>query len=129
MTETMSNHFTTKVTSGKYGNNLKSVRVEVRHPKHGRVGCLSAVIVNASSYPGEFFEIMNHTAELYDFACALFDDTEHVNPMHLQGDFQNGLGLWGNELNEGSLILILHVDVNQPVRIFLSQAIEGLDLN
>jgi hypothetical protein len=60
MTETMSNRFTTKVTSGKY-ESLKSVRVEVTNPKHGRVGYLSAVIVNASYYRGKFFETMDHT--------------------------------------------------------------------
>ncbi|RPD65375.1 hypothetical protein L226DRAFT_480019 [Lentinus tigrinus ALCF2SS1-7] len=97
----------------EYPRVLKHVNVEAIHPVLGRVGSLQALQINRKRCRGEFIIVMDEESqELCDFALALFDENGCFRPELVEHEYHKGTGVWGRELDNGMLLYVLSVRVN-----------------
>ncbi|KAM5534767.1 hypothetical protein V8D89_011631 [Ganoderma adspersum] len=101
----------------EYPQALKVVVVHATHADHGRVGTLTALKINRKQLRGEFLMVMDdESQELSDFATTLFDEIGHFRPEFIEHEYQKGSGVWGRELDDGLLLYVLSVNVQQSYR-------------
>jgi GNAT superfamily N-acetyltransferase len=66
---------------------------------------------------GEFYSTMDiHSDETLHFATSIFTAQGNIRPELLKNAVQKGSGVWGSELNEGSLFLIETIRVTKEHR-------------
>jgi hypothetical protein len=75
------------------------------------VGSLTALKIERVRCRGNFFLIMDSDGELADVYDVLFDENEKINPSHLNDEYHKGLGIWGDELNSGDIIIEVESNV------------------
>lgn len=50
--------------------------------------------------------VMDASQELSDSATTLFDEIGHLRPSFIEHKYQKGSGVWGRELDDGSLLYL-----------------------
>ncbi|KAF8066500.1 ankyrin repeat family protein [Lyophyllum atratum] len=96
---------------------LEDITLELNHPEFGLVGSLSAMKIIRHFCRGSFLEVMDaHSDEFHQFSVALFDKFGRVRPWLLEQGNRRGSGCWGSELNDGQLVYVLDMNVNEKYR-------------
>ncbi|KAF7295980.1 Ankyrin repeat family protein [Mycena kentingensis (nom. inval.)] len=96
---------------------LKDLTVIVKHPAHGEVASLTARRIVRNACPGDFLRVLDEeTDEMATFSTKLFDKYGKVLPEHIELGYQSGSGCWGRELDEGTLIYVFWVSVEEQFR-------------
>ncbi|KAK0190556.1 ankyrin repeat family protein [Armillaria mellea] len=106
---------------------MKSIRIKVAHPIHGSLGSLYALHIFRSRCSNRFLEAMDiECDEMNTFGTTLFDKFGRIKPHIITKGYRSGTGCWGEELSEGQLIYITHIDV---IEKYQRQGIGSLLLN
>ncbi|KAK0491408.1 ankyrin repeat family protein [Armillaria novae-zelandiae] len=106
---------------------MKSIRIKVAHPIHGSVGSLYALHISRSRCSNRFLEAMDlESDEMNTFGTTLFDKFGRIKPHIVTNGYRNGTGCWGDELSEGQIIYITHINV---VEKYQRRGIGSLMLN
>ncbi|SJL02411.1 uncharacterized protein ARMOST_05738 [Armillaria ostoyae] len=106
---------------------MKSIRIKVAHPVHGSVGSLYALHIFRSRCSNRFLEAMDmESEEMNVFGTTLFDKFGRIKPHIVAKGYRSGTGCWGEELSEGQIIYITHIDV---IEKYQRQRIGSLLLN
>ncbi|KAI0360797.1 hypothetical protein OH77DRAFT_1586334 [Trametes cingulata] len=101
----------------EYPRVFKNVYVDALHPREGRVGSLVALQVDRERCRGSLLEIMDEESqELSDFALTLFDKFGRLKPELAENEYLKGTGVWGRELDQGPILYVLSVDVQDKFR-------------
>ncbi|KAG6864944.1 hypothetical protein C0991_006173 [Blastosporella zonata] len=96
---------------------LTNIELKATCPDLGTVASLSAIQIHRRFVQDSFLEIMDaHSSELHEFSCTLFDKFGRVRPWLLEPGRRQGTGCWGNELNDGQIIYVSEVSVNEGIR-------------
>ncbi|PBK66910.1 hypothetical protein ARMSODRAFT_1046286 [Armillaria solidipes] len=91
---------------------MKSIRIKVAHPIHGSVGSLYALHIFRSRCSNRFLEAMDmESEEMNTFGTTLFDKFGRIKPHIVAKGYRSGTGCWGEELSEGQIIYLTHIDV------------------
>jgi hypothetical protein len=96
---------------------LQLLTLSVRHSAHGEIGYITAIHVRRLCY-GLFLEVMDVDTELFTITSAIFDKYREIRPWLVENEYHKGSGLWGRELNEGNLMIVLCVSVDAEVQRF-----------
>ncbi|KAI0365992.1 hypothetical protein BV20DRAFT_982236 [Pilatotrama ljubarskyi] len=98
----------------EYPRVLKNVYVDAMYPEEGRIGSLVALQIDREKCRGAFLEIMDEESqELSDFALTLFDKFGRLKPELVENEHLKGTGVWGRELDQGAILYVLSVDVQE----------------
>ncbi|KAK0461730.1 ankyrin repeat family protein [Desarmillaria tabescens] len=93
---------------------MKSIRIKLAHPIQGSVGSLYALHIFRSRCSNRFLEAMDmESEEMYAFGTTLFDKFGRIKPHIVSKGYRSGTGCWGEELSEGQIIYITHIDVSE----------------
>lgn len=95
---------------------LQLLTLSIRHPSHGEIGYVAAIRVQHRC-DGIFLEVMDVDTELFTITSTLFDKYGDVRSWIVDNEYHKGSGVWGRELNDGKLIIVLSVHVNAEVQI------------
>jgi hypothetical protein len=99
---------------------LTTISASVSHPVHGDVANLSATRVDRLSLRGQVHEALEEeSAELGEFVTTLMDNDGIFRPWLLQPGWRAGSGVWGKELNKGSLVYVDRLNVKTEVCLSL----------
>ena len=80
--------------------------VQATHTKHNHIDTLTALKIDRKQLWGEFPTVMDASQELSDSATTLFDEIGHLRPSFIEHEYQKGSGVWGRELDDGSLLYL-----------------------
>lgn len=109
-----------KITVKKHYANprqLQEVQVTVNHPKKSKLATLYGLKIHRFCCGDRFYSIMDEESdEMWQFGSQLFDKYAKIKPQLFQHDFHKGTGCWSEELNEGDMIYIIAVQVEENVR-------------
>ncbi|KAJ7746590.1 hypothetical protein B0H16DRAFT_1320895 [Mycena metata] len=94
---------------------LQLLTLSILHPKHGKLGDVTAVLVN-SRCSNLFLEVMDIDTELFTIGSAIFDKYGEIRPWLVDGEYSKGSGVWGRELNDGKLFFVFCVSVEPQYR-------------
>ncbi|KAK0206923.1 ankyrin repeat family protein [Desarmillaria ectypa] len=93
---------------------MKLIRIKVAHPNHGSVGSLYALHIFRSRCSNRFLEAMDMEGEEMNvFGMTLFDKFGRIKPHIVTEGYLSGTGCWGEELSEGQIVYITHIDVTE----------------
>ncbi|KAJ7844403.1 hypothetical protein B0H14DRAFT_2358669 [Mycena olivaceomarginata] len=94
---------------------LQLLTLSIRHSAHGEIGYITAIHVRRLCY-GLFLEVMDVDTELFAITSAIFNKYREIRPWLVENEYHKGSGLWGQELNEGNLMIVLCVSVDAEYR-------------
>lgn len=96
---------------------VKQITQTISTPQHRHIAEIVAYQIDRSKLrEGRFYFVLKPiTAELSKFAETLFDQNGTLKPEFVEHDFRKGSGCWGEELNEGMLLYIEKIEVNEKV--------------
>jgi hypothetical protein len=81
------------------------------------VGSLLAIVVDCGARDNYLFEITEADHELSHLFKTFFDITGDIQLKHLKDEHWKGLGIWGDELNRGNIVLVRHISILSNVYI------------
>ncbi|KAJ7581869.1 hypothetical protein C8J56DRAFT_1056870 [Mycena floridula] len=85
----------------------------IKHPQHGQIGTLHAIVVHRATISTDFFEVMDEDSqETHDFSIMLFDKHCHVRRHLVEPGARAGIRCWGEEMNSGNVIYLKDMTVN-----------------
>ncbi|KAI0076447.1 hypothetical protein K474DRAFT_1662972 [Panus rudis PR-1116 ss-1] len=86
----------------------------VEHPDEGEVGSMTMHVIDRSRCRGSFLRVMErYSEELHVFSQTFFDKNGVLRPEFTENEFHKGSGVWGRELDEGQLVFIESIDVDE----------------
>jgi hypothetical protein len=95
---------------------LTHISLTVTGENREKVATVSALNINRYALYDRFHQIMDEDeAELAEFSTTLFDKFGRVQSHLIDDDYHKGSGVWGRELNDGMMVFIFHVTVEEPV--------------
>lgn len=98
---------------------LKHIYINAQHPTDGRVGSLVALEVDRDKCRGDLILILDEESqELSEFATTLFDKFGRLKSELVEHEHLKGTGVWGRELDNGKIVYVVSVDVEEKVRGF-----------
>ncbi|KAF7330361.1 hypothetical protein MVEN_02474400 [Mycena venus] len=98
---------------------LQLFTLTIRHPTHGEIGYITAIRVQHRRQCrawGTFLELMDVDTELFTIASSLSNKYGELRPCIVDNEYYKGTGVWGPELNDGNLIIVLCVSVDIAYR-------------
>ena len=82
---------------------------------------ITGVIIMRHLCRDQFFSVCDeHSNELAQFSTRLFDNNGMLKPEYTQNEWHKGTGCFGKELNNGALIYLDTVEVDEQVRVYFS---------
>ena len=100
-----------------YPQSMRYLTVTVTHPQLGKIADLQAVLIDRSAMPqGEFLGMMDDESDdLQKLALGVFDLEANVKDSIVYDEHHRGTGCWGPELDDGRILYISTVQVDEPV--------------
>ncbi len=97
---------------------LKNIFVEVKHSNHhGIFAELTALIIDRSRCD-DFPAVMDQESDdLRKFSMAIFDDTGNIKRRFVDHEQHRGSGCWGEEMNQGMLVYMSDLSVEEQVSV------------
>ncbi|KAI5896947.1 uncharacterized protein SCHCODRAFT_02616283 [Schizophyllum commune H4-8] len=86
-----------------------SIQLVAKHPQHGLIGKLQALIFSRSPALQAFLKENSH--QWADFVLRIFDPNMNVNPMIVGDPHHSGTGCWGNEMSVGPIVLLHDLEI------------------
>ncbi|KAF7791162.1 hypothetical protein EIP86_002173 [Pleurotus ostreatoroseus] len=101
-----------------YPHSMRYLTVTVTHPQLGKIADLQAVLIDRSAMPqGEFLGMMDDESDdLQKLALGVFDLEARVKDSIVHDEHHRGTGCWGPELDDGRILYISTVQVDEPYR-------------